>query len=99
MTLKTVNVPTELAGPFHLAEELVARFFAERREDPVHGTIDIVGERYVLVRGAALSVEFFALVRHLFGPGRERDAEAFARNILFDLAHAIGRSDARNLHA
>ena len=99
MTLKTVRVPIGFEAPFRLAEEIVSRFFAERREDPAHGTIEIFGERYVLVRGAALSVEFFALVRHLFGPGREREAEAFARNILFDLAHAIGKSDARNLHA
>ena len=50
------------------------------------------------MRAASLSVEFFALVRELYGPGREREADDFARNILFDLAHAIGKSDAQNFH-
>ncbi|MGZ3475403.1 MAG: ATP-binding protein, partial [Polyangiales bacterium] len=57
------------------------------------------GERYVLVRAASLSVEFFRLCEELYGPGREAEAAEFARNILFDLAHAIGKSDAQNFHA
>ena len=47
------------------AEELVSRYFSERLDDPQHGTIEIAGERYLLVRGAALSVEFFALGQKL----------------------------------
>jgi len=66
--------------------------------DPTRGTIEISGERYVLVRAASLSVEFFSLVGDLFGAGREKEADEFARNILFDLAHAIGKSDAQNFH-
>ena len=53
----------------------------------------------MLVRAAALSVEFFALVEKLYGAGREVEAQDFARNILFDLAHAIGRSDAGRFRA
>src|SRR5437868_3409484 len=98
-TLKTVRVPPEMAGPFAVAEEVVARYFGLRRDDPEHGSIEIAGERYVLMRAASLSVEFFALVKDLYGEGREPEADEFARNILFDLAHAIGRSDAVSLHA
>ena len=98
MPLKTVRVPPEMEAAFAQAEELVARYFRDRHDDPEHGTIEIFGERYVLVRAASLSVEFFSLVQDLFGPGREREAEAFARNILFDLAHAIGKSDAQTFH-
>jgi signal transduction histidine kinase len=97
--LKTVRVPPEFAPLFTQAEEIVSRYFRDRRDDPEHGTIEIFGERYVLVRAASLSVEFFSLVADLYGPGREREADEFARNILFDLAHAIGRSDAQNFHA
>ena len=97
--LKTVRVPGAHEGPFAEAEKLVSKFFRERSDDPSHGTIEIFGERYVLVRAASLSVEFFRLVYELYGAGREREAEEFARNILFDLAHAIGKSDARNFHA
>jgi signal transduction histidine kinase/ActR/RegA family two-component response regulator len=88
-------VPPELEGAFRAAEDVVARYFAEMRLDPTLGTIEISGERYVLVRAASLSVEFFTLVEELFGEGREREADEFARNILFDLAHAIGKSDAQ----
>jgi predicted hydrocarbon binding protein len=83
---------------FAIAEEAVSRFFQSRKEDPEHGTIEIFGERYILVRAASLSVEFFALVEQLFGAGRSTEANQFARNILFDLAHALGKSDARNFH-
>ncbi len=85
-------------GLFAAAEEVVSRFFRDRVDDPGHGTIEIHGERYVLVRAAALSVEFFDLVRSLYGEDRRAEADEFARTILFDLAHAMGRTDARNFH-
>ena len=88
-----------MSAVFEAAEHVVSRYFAERGDSPERGTIEVHGERYVLVRAAALSVEFFGLVRTLYGEGRTRDADEFARNILFDLAHAIGKSDARSFHA
>src|SRR5215471_20377802 len=99
MALNTVNVPPKMELLFHRAEEIVSRFFSERRDDPSRGTIEIFGERYVLVRAASLSVEFFQLVSDLYGEDRRDEADAFARNILFDLAHALGKSDARNFQA
>jgi two-component system cell cycle sensor histidine kinase/response regulator CckA len=99
MTLKTVRVPPELEPLFARAEEIVSRYFRDQRSDPQHGTIEIFGERYVLIRAASLSVEFFGLVGELYGPGREAEADEFARNILYDLAHAVGKADAQNFHA
>jgi signal transduction histidine kinase/CheY-like chemotaxis protein len=99
MGLKTVRVPPEMESPFSAAEEIVSRFFGQSRSDPTRGTIEIFGERYVLVRAASMSVEFFTLVHDLYGRGREQEADDFARNILFDLAHAIGKSDAHDFHA
>ena len=96
--LKTVRVPTELGSAFVAAERVVSEYFGRRIHDASRGTIEISGERYVLVRAASLSVEFFGLVERLYGPGREIEARDFARNILFDLAHAIGRNDARRYH-
>jgi signal transduction histidine kinase len=88
-----------MSAAFEAAERVVSRYFAERAHAPERGTIEVHGERYVLVRAAALSVEFFTLVRGLYGEDRAREADEFARNILFDLAHAIGKSDARSFHA
>ena len=99
MDLKTVRVPAGMDALFHSAEHVVSRYFAQREHTPERGTIEIQGERYVLVRGAALSVEFFTLVAELFGPDREEESRQFSLNILFDLAHAVGCSDARDFHA
>jgi len=96
--MRTVRVPDGMSGLFEKAEEVVSRFFSERIDDPARGTIQIHGERYVLVRAAALSVEFFDLVRSLYGEDRLAEADEFARAILFDLAHAVGRTDADNFH-
>jgi two-component system cell cycle sensor histidine kinase/response regulator CckA len=98
MGLRTVRVPEAMEGPFAAVESLVERYFKDRIDDPAHGTIEIAGERYVLVRAASLSVEFFSLVRDLYGEGRRAEADTFARNILFDLAHAVGKSDAQAFH-
>lgn len=96
--LKTARVPPELEETFLETEDAVRRIFSETVLDPTRGFIEIAGERYILVRAASLSVEFFTLVEKLYGHGREAEARDFTRNILFDLAHAIGKSDARNLH-
>jgi signal transduction histidine kinase/predicted hydrocarbon binding protein len=87
-----------MEAAFEAAERVVSRYFAERRDAPERGTIEVHDQRYVLVRAAALSVEFFNLVRGLYGEGAQQEADEFARNILFDLAHAIGKSDARSFH-
>ena len=99
MSLTTVDVPKNFEPIFAQAEKVVSSYFAGRTHDPSRAAIEIGDERYILVRAASLSIEFFSLVRRLFGAGREDDADQFARNMLFDLAHAIGKSDAQNFHA
>jgi len=97
--LNTVRVPAPMAPLFARAQEYVSRYFAERRYDPTHGTIEIFGQRYILVRAAAMSVEFFGEVMRLYEDQGEEQASAVARSLLFDVAHALGKSDARNFHA
>ena len=95
---KTVIVPDSMGAVFAQAEAVVSAYFSKRVDDPEHGTIEIFDDRYVLVRGAALSVEFFKLVERMFSPERRLEAREFALNMLFDLAHAIGKSDAIVFH-
>jgi two-component system cell cycle sensor histidine kinase/response regulator CckA len=99
MALKTVRVPAQMEALFLDAERHVSRYFQDRKDDPEHGTIEIFGERYILVRAASLSVDFYGLVERIYGPERHEEADEFARSILFDLAHAVGKSDARNFHS
>ncbi|HEV2112975.1 MAG TPA: GAF domain-containing protein, partial [Terriglobales bacterium] len=75
------------------------RYFSERIENPEESTITISGERYVLVRAASMSVEFFDLVVSLYKDQGEEEARSVANNLLFDLAHAIGKADAKSFHA
>ncbi|HEV8267305.1 MAG TPA: PAS domain S-box protein, partial [Thermoanaerobaculia bacterium] len=96
--LETVSVPPPLEPLFLKAQDYVRRYFSDRVEEPARSTISISGERYILVRAASMSVEFFDLVVSLYREKGVENARAVANNILFDLAHAIGKADARSFH-
>jgi two-component system cell cycle sensor histidine kinase/response regulator CckA len=93
--LRTVSVPEPFVPLFQKAEDYVRRYFADRSEDPEHSTIVISGERYILVRAASMSVEFFDLVTSLYADKGAEEASSVAKNILYDLAHSLGKADAR----
>jgi PAS domain S-box-containing protein len=95
---RTVSVPGEMDDLFVRAEQLVESYFARKREVPERGHIDIAGNRYVLVRAQALSVEFYDTMTALY-QGQQTRAFAVGKNLLFHLAHSIGISDARAFHA
>jgi len=88
-----VRVPDEFVPLFEEAQKYVARYFAEQRSDPAHGSLEVGGERYVLVRAASMSVEFYDMVRRFFG--KEEEAHAAVHSLLFDIAHAMGMADAK----
>ncbi len=96
--LKTVKVPEGFEKIFQAASEFVSKYFDEKKEDPSRGTIEILGERYVLVRAASLSVDFFDTVKNLYKDKGEEDAVHVAMNLLFDIAHSIGKADAKAFH-
>ncbi|MBI5427037.1 MAG: PAS domain S-box protein, partial [Nitrospinae bacterium] len=83
---------------FEKAQEYVAKYFQAKNEDPSKGTIDIFGERYILVRAASMSVDFFSVVMDLYKKEGPEEAANIARQILFDIAHAIGKQDAKRFH-
>jgi len=94
---KTVRVPDEFLPLFERAEKVVSAYFELMRFDPERGHIDIDGERYMLIRAASMSVEFYDMMVELYA-GREPEAFNVAKNLLFHIAHFIGRSDARAFH-
>ncbi len=96
--LDTVKVPKTLEPLFLKAQEYVKRYFSERSENPSQGTIEIFGQRYILVRGASLSVDLFELMKERYKDAGEEEANNVARSFLFDIAHTIGRMDARSFH-
>ncbi len=96
--LSTVSVPAPLEPLFLKAQDYVARYFADQVHRPDEATISIAGERYVLLRAASMSVEFVELVTSLYQDKGAEEARSVANNLLFDLAHAIGKADARSFH-
>jgi signal transduction histidine kinase len=97
-SLDTVKVPPAIEPLFLKAQEYVARYFSHKVENPQLGTISISGERYVLLRAASMSVEFFDLVMSLYKDKAASTARSVASNLLFDMAHAIGKADAKAFH-
>jgi len=96
--LTTVRIPKQFEPIFEKAQEYVRKYFEGKKEDPSKGTIEIFGERYILIRAASLSVEFFETVTRLYHREGKEEALNIARQLLFDIAHAIGVNDAKNFH-
>ena len=96
--LNTVKVPEPFEPLFQKAQEYVSRYFSEKLEFPSKGTIELFGQRYILVRAASMSVDFFETVKNLYRDFGDEEAVVVARSLLFDIAHAIGKMDARNFH-
>jgi hypothetical protein len=98
MALETVKVPAEMEPLFEQAQTYVKEYFSRRNESPSTGEIFISGERYILVRASSMSVEFLQFIKNIY-PGLEHDdAIKAGSSILFDIAHAIGKADAKAFH-
>jgi len=93
-----VAVPQELEETFRKARTYVADYFNTRWEDPNSARIVVSGERYILIRAASMSIEFFDLVRSLYRDRGAAEAHSVARSFLFDVAHALGKADAAAFH-
>lgn len=96
--LTAVKVPKQFEPIFQKAQEYVSKYFREKKEEPSKGTIEIFGQRYIMIRAASMSVDFFETVRKLYKDKGDEEALNVARSLLFDIAHAIGKADAQNFH-
>jgi len=95
---QVVRAPEGQEAVFAAAEERVADYFAGFRADPSEARIEVAGERYLLVRAAGLSYGFLNTVASLYADRGEAEALRIGREVLFDLAHALGLDDARAFH-
>ncbi len=94
----TVRVPERFRGVFDEAQHTVREYFRTIQADPSQGTIEIAGERYVLVRASALSYGFLRAIRKLYADRGDAEALHIGKTLLFDMAHVIGINDARKFH-
>ena len=95
---KTVRVPPEMQPLFDIAEEQVGEYFQNLTFDPERASIDIKGERYVLLRASSLSINFYNKIRSLYANKGDEEAMLIGRNFLFDISHVIGLEDAKSFH-
>jgi two-component system cell cycle sensor histidine kinase/response regulator CckA len=96
--LNTVKVPEQFEPIFQKAQEYVSDYFSLKRENVSNGKIEIFGERYILIRAASMSVDFFDTIREMLKDWGEEKASEMTRSLLFDIAHTIGKMDARSFH-
>lgn len=94
----TVKAPDEILDVFKKAEIEVGDFFKDLTIRPSTASIEIEGERYVLMRAASVSVNFLNKIKSLYSDKGEDQAFSIGRNFLFDLAHVIGMEDAKKMH-
>jgi len=97
--LNTVSVPDNFYGVFLTAQTYVKNYFSNRQCDPEKGVVKFSGERYILVRAASMSIEFFDMMALLYKDRGEREARTLSLNFLFDIAHSIGKADANSFFA
>ena len=95
----TALVPDDLRPVFLKAQYYVSHYFENKVEKPEKGTIDIHDERYILVRAASMSKEFFETIYSHYQDRGKDDARRVATGFLFDLAHSLGKADAKSFHS
>lgn len=98
MALSTVKVPASIEPLFEHAQKYVEGYFRHLKSDPTQGTISVNGERYVLVRAASLSVNFFEYLKSAYPAISEPEAREAASIVAYDIAHGVGQADAKNFH-
>lgn len=95
---KTISVPEKFKEIFTEAEETVREYFSESSMGSDNGEININGERYLLVRSAALSFEFMDVFTEFYSNKSPEEAVRIGNNFLFDIAHVLGKEDAQAFH-
>ncbi|MFA5905713.1 MAG: V4R domain-containing protein [Desulfobacula sp.] len=94
--LNTVSVPDELRPVFLKAQDYVRNYFSDVQSDPEKGVIKYSGERYILVRASAMSKELFDMMSLMYNDRGKEEARDLSFNFLFDIAHSIGKADAKS---
>ncbi|GAB3027983.1 hypothetical protein GCM10027051_36230 [Niabella terrae] len=93
-----VRAPAAVMPVFEEAQKVVQQYFNQMDMDPGRGTIEINGQRYILVRASAFSKDFLETILKLYEDKGRLKALDIGKNFLFDIAHVIGMNDARAFH-
>jgi predicted hydrocarbon binding protein len=95
---RAAMVSEPLRQIFEKAQHTVYEYFKQTKADPAKGFIEIGDQRYILIRASALSFDFLNTVQQLYADRGLKEAQKIGKSFLFDIAHSIGISDARDFH-
>ncbi len=95
---RVVVAPEPVQPLFDEAVVKIRGHFERVDVDPSRALIAIGDERYVLVRASALSIHFLDTLVQLYADRGEEQALTISRGFLFDVAHTIGKNDARAMN-
>jgi len=95
---QSVTVPPAYKVIFDQAQEIVASYFQDLNFNPSQGYIEIQDERYILVRAASLSCDFFQHLKTIYSDRDATTAFQTGQDFLFDIGHVLGIEDGRCFH-
>lgn len=90
----SVDVPRENEDQFLKLQNKVADYFSTLHFDTNRGEIKVGDERYLLTRSSSLSYDFFQGLMTLLDENTGVGTFELAYDLLFDIAHIIGKTDA-----
>ncbi|MDX1653072.1 MAG: histidine kinase dimerization/phosphoacceptor domain -containing protein [Brumimicrobium sp.] len=92
------SVPEALRDLFLNLQSKFEGHFRQLQFNPEKGELTLNGERYILLRSSSLSYDFFQALVSLFKKGKNESAFNLASDLLYEIAHIIGKSDAKYYH-
>lgn len=90
----SVSVPAVFRPQFKKLQDKISTYFSSLDFDPSNGRISINEERYLLTRSSSLSYDFFQGLITLLDENTGEGTFELAYDLLFDIAHIIGKKDA-----
>lgn len=90
--------PKNYEEMFLQVQDKFSNYFSEKTFYPSEGKIEINNERYILMRSSSISYDFFQGLMSLLEKNGENSSFELAADMLFDIAHIIGKKDAKKYH-
>lgn len=90
--------PKDYEEMFLQIQDKFSDYFNDKTFYPSEGKIEINNERYILMRSSSISYDFFQGLMSLLEENGENSSFELAADMLFDIAHIIGKKDASKYH-
>ncbi|PHR47338.1 MAG: hypothetical protein COA32_07920 [Fluviicola sp.] len=90
--------PKDYEEMFLHIQDKFSDYFNDKTFYPSEGKIEINNERYILMRSSSISYDFFQGLMGLLEENGENSSFELAADMLFDIAHIIGKKDASKYH-